>query len=78
MMLVIQKNFREKYDSTFCLFLVSLIDVAINKEIEENKEGINIDTLFQSFNELKNYFINASYSLTSYDKRSYGEVQDSF
>jgi len=63
MMLVIQRNFREKYD-------------AINKEIEENKEGINLDTLFQNFNELKSYFINASYSLTPYDKRLYGEQLD--
>jgi len=48
--------------------------IAISKEIEEVKEGINMDNLFQSFNELKSYFINASYSLTPYDKRLYGEV----
>jgi hypothetical protein len=63
MMLVIQKNFREKYD-------------AINKELEEFKEGGNIDQLFLSFNDLKEYFINASYSLTLYDKRLYGEQLD--
>jgi len=57
---VIQRNFREKYDT-------------ITKEVEEFKEGNNIDNLFSSFNELKDYFVNTSYSLTPYDKQQYKE-----
>lgn len=63
MMLVIQKTFKEKHD-------------AINKDLEEVKEGVNMDKLFDSFTELKTYFINTSYSLTPYDRRLYSEQLD--
>jgi len=53
--------------------LIPLV-LALNKEVEESKEGVNIDKLFESFGELKAYFIDTSYSLTPYDRRLYSEV----
>lgn len=63
MMLVIQKNFREKHDT-------------LSKNVELFKEGDNLDKLFEDLNDLNEYFVNASYSLTPYDRQLYKDQLD--
>lgn len=48
--------------------------IALTKAVEEFKEGANIDKLFESYDELKDYFVNISYSLTPYDRAQYNDV----
>ena len=37
-----------------------------------------MDDLFERFNSLKEYLVNASYSLTTYDKQNYKDVNTSY
>jgi len=60
MMLVIQKNFREQYDE-------------INNSLQSPSENVKIDDLFDKLNNLKEYYVNASYSLATFDKQFYRE-----
>jgi len=61
MMLVIQRNFKEQHD-------------AISEGVQNpNKENVKIDELYEKFNALREYFVNASYSLTTFDKQLYKE-----
>jgi hypothetical protein len=73
MMLTIQRNFKEQHEG-FLIIIMDFYMIAISKELEKPLESVDINALFENFNKLKEYFINASYSLTPYDKQNYKDV----